>query len=441
MARGKNDLAWEQIFEKYKIIDAVQKDGHFVINAEQIKEFREPRLMTKFDSKIDLPIIFNENKLAILPTKRGEYVIGKFYNYQEIEIDNSIDVETMYLPDFVTTINSKNITSEAISLSSAFISGMLEDLVGEEVIPTIQGRMGTGKFKYKIKTDTNNDFWIDVENSQMEIDGSYEGLTKFVIVEAKNHYMSDFIIRQLFYPYRVWKNITNKEILPIMLIKHDNIFNFYVYKFDDDDNYNSIKLYKIKRYILGEVYQQIELDDIYEIMNNVKMVDESPDVPFPQADSFYRVLDFINILNDSEMKINEIAELYEFDDRQGSYYSAAGKYLGFVESDRGGYKLTEYGKSIMKMDHKSKNLEIVKAILSHKPFYKALEQYLNNGYIDNKNIAEIILEISPNVNSPETAKRRAQSVSSWVRWIINLTATYEQNPFDRNNMFGEMNDE
>lgn len=431
MGKSKNDLSWEEIFQKYNVINKVNEDGFFIITADQIKKFREPRLMTKFDSKIDLPTIFTDNRLAILPTKRGEYIIGRFQNYENVYIDNNIDVETMYLPDYITTIDSKNITSEAISLSSALISGMLEDLVNEEVVPTIQGRMGTGKFKYFINTYNGTEFPIEVENSQMEIDGSYEGISKFVIVEAKNHYMSDFIVRQLYYPYRVWENITNKEIIPVMLIKHDNIFNFYVYKFENKDNYNSIKLVKIKRYILGEIYQQIELSDITDVMNNITFLEEDSNVPFPQADSFYRVLDFINTLDESEMKISEIAELYEFDERQGSYYSAAARYLGFVESEHGGYKLTEYGRKLMNMDHKNKNLEIVKAIISHRPFYLALEQYMENGCTDNKEIAESILNESPNVNSSETAKRRAQSVVSWIRWIINLTSMYDSNPFEK----------
>ena len=359
MDKNKNDIAWGEIFEKYCVLKNIEKNGYFTITADQIKEFREPRLMTKFDSQIDLPKIFSTNQLAILPTKRGEYLIGKFKNYQDVDIDNSIDVETMYLPDFITTIDYKSITSEAISLSSAFISGMIADLVGEEVVPTIQGRMGTGKFDYTIKTTADSDFSVEVENSQMEIDGSYEGLTKFVIVEAKNHYMSDFIVRQLYYPFRVWSKLTSKETIPVMLIKHDNIFNFYVYQFNDNDSYNSIKLQKIKRYILGEVYHHIELDDVIEVMNSVTYDKESSEVPFPQADSFYRVLDFINILSDSEMKIDEIAELYEFDKRQGSYYSAAAKYLGFVESNKGGYSLTNIGKELMKLDHKNKNLSII----------------------------------------------------------------------------------
>ena len=430
MAKGKNDFAWETIFEKYNIINKINKEGFFIITADQIKEFREPRLMTKFDSTIELPLVFSKNHLTILPTKRGEYIIGKFQNYQEIDINNNIDVETMYLPDYITTINSKNITSEAISLSSAFISGMIEDLINEEVVPTIQGRMGTGEFNYSINTHNGTEFPIKVENSQIEIDGSYEGISKFVIVEAKNHYMSDFIIRQLYYPYRVWKDITNKKIIPVMLIKHDNIFNFYEYQFKNKDNYNSIELVKIKRYILEETYQQIELSDIIDVMNNISFVTEDPNVPFPQADTFYRVLDFINILNDAEMKTSEIAELYEFDERQGNYYSAAARYLGFVENKQGKYRLTEYGKQLMKMNHKNKTLEIVKAIISHKPFYLALQQYMKNSEINNKEIAKAILDESPNVNSSETANRRAQSVASWIRWIVNLTTMYYTNPFE-----------
>ena len=229
MAKGKNDDAWKALFNKYKIIEVVNKDGFFKIKANQIKEFREARLMAKFDSSEDLPDIFRKNNLAILPVKRGEYLIGRFLNYQEVKIDDLVEVETRYLPSNITAINSKNITSESVSLSAAFISGMLEDVLEEEVLPTIQGRMGTGDFEYAIKVrDNDNSFNISVLNSQMEIDGTYEGQTKFAIVEAKNHFMKDFIIRQLYYPYRALIRSVKKEVVPILLIKHNNIFNFFI---------------------------------------------------------------------------------------------------------------------------------------------------------------------------------------------------------------------
>ena len=48
---GQNDTAWEELFDKYNILFNIEKDGKYLISANQIKEFREPRLMTKFDHK------------------------------------------------------------------------------------------------------------------------------------------------------------------------------------------------------------------------------------------------------------------------------------------------------------------------------------------------------------------------------------------------------
>ena len=431
MENSKNEIAWSYLFEKYNIVESIEKNGFFEITAEQIKESgREPRLMTKFDSSENLPLKFSENNLAILPIKRGSYIIGKFQNYQSVEINNDLDVETKYLPNYVSTINYSNISSEAISLNSAYISGMIEDIIGEKLVPTIQGRMSTGEFNYQISLNDGSKFDIKVQNSQIEIDGSYEGISKFVIFEAKNHYMKDFIIRQLYYPYKVWKKNTNKEIIPIMLIKHDNIFNFFIYEFLEDNNYNSINLKKIKRYILDEIYNPVEKVDIQNIMNQIKFVKEDSKIPFPQANSFYRVLDLLNELNNQELLANDIADIYEFDVRQANYYLAALQYLGLVIKDNN-YKLSKLGKKIMKMNHKSKNLAIIEIILSHKPFYCALEQYLTNQKFDPLEIAKVIYESREEINSTGTAERRTSTVISWVKWILGLTTVFDKNFLDK----------
>lgn len=70
---GKNDTAWEGLFEKYRILDKIEREGQYIITADEIRKFREPRLMTKFDHKINLPAIFQNNGLSILPITRGEY--------------------------------------------------------------------------------------------------------------------------------------------------------------------------------------------------------------------------------------------------------------------------------------------------------------------------------------------------------------------------------
>ena len=418
---SKNNKAWNLLFEKYNIICEINKNGYFEITADEIKTSgREPRLMTKFDSSENLPDIFKSNKLAILPIKRGSYIIGKFQNYQLVDINNNIDVETKYLPDYITTIDYNNITSEAISLNVAYISGMLEDIIDEPLVPTISGRMGTGEFKYQILLNDQNSFDINVENSQMEIDGSYEGISKFIILEAKNHYMKDFIIRQLYYPYKVWKSNTTKEIIPIMLIKHDNIFNFFIYSFENENDYNSIKLKEIKRYILDEPYNTIEVSDIMNVMENIEFVKESSDVPFPQANTFNIVLDLLGQLNGQDMTPDDITNFLEYDPRQTNYYIDAAKYLGFVTKDKK-YTLTEYGRNIMKMNHKDRTLEIVKSILSHKPFYLAMKQQLEDFTFNIEEIAKAIDECRSEINKESTAKRRTSTVTAWVKWIIDIT--------------------
>lgn len=418
---SKNNEAWNLLFKTFNIIDEINKNGYFEITADEIKTSgREPRLMTKFDSSENLPDIFKSNQLAILPIKRGSYIIGKFQNYQLVDINNDIDVETKYLPDYISTIDYNNITSEAISLNAAYISGMLEDIIGEPVVPTISGRMGTGEFKYQILLNDQNSFDINVENSQMEIDGSYEGVSKFVILEAKNHYMKDFIIRQLYYPYKVWKSNTNKEIIPIMLIKHDNIFNFFVYSFENENDYNSIKLKEIKRYILDEPYNPIEVSDIMSVMENIEFATESSDVPFPQANTFNIVLDLLGQLNGQDMTPDDITNFLEYDPRQTNYYIDAAKYLGFVTKDKK-YTLTEYGRHIMKMNHKDRTLEIVESILSHKPFYLAMKQQLEDFNFNIEEIAKAIDECRNEINKESTAKRRTSTVTAWVKWILDIT--------------------
>ena len=47
--KTKNDVEWEKIFERYDILSHIYNEGAFLISADQIKEYREPRLMVKFD--------------------------------------------------------------------------------------------------------------------------------------------------------------------------------------------------------------------------------------------------------------------------------------------------------------------------------------------------------------------------------------------------------
>lgn len=75
--------------------------------------------------------------------------------------------------------------------------------VGEETKHTVSGRMGSGQFEYEVENAEGYRKHVKVKGAQIEIDGGYEGNTKFALIEAKKETANDFNIRQLFYPYRV----------------------------------------------------------------------------------------------------------------------------------------------------------------------------------------------------------------------------------------------
>ena len=75
------DDKWRILFDKYRIEREIEKHGRFYITADQIREVKEPRLMTKFDTRESLPRVFGK-KISILPVSRGGYVLGVCNGFQ-----------------------------------------------------------------------------------------------------------------------------------------------------------------------------------------------------------------------------------------------------------------------------------------------------------------------------------------------------------------------
>src|SRR5690625_2528188 len=57
----KNDKAWLCLIDKYKILDSIEQNNCYSIESKKINQFRESRLMAKFDHYINLPVVFQEN--------------------------------------------------------------------------------------------------------------------------------------------------------------------------------------------------------------------------------------------------------------------------------------------------------------------------------------------------------------------------------------------
>lgn len=421
MSETKNDIAWSKLFVKYKISEAVLKNGFFEINASQINEFREARLMTKFDFRSQLPEIFSENKLSILPVSRGGYVISDFETFKDFESKDPTPIKIDF-PNYLESIKHDNITSESTALNCAFVTGIIEDFVqDEEIKPTVSGRMSSLSFDFNIKTQ-KSDLNIVVNNSQIEIDGGYEGVNSLSLIEAKNSISKDFLIRQMYYPYKLWNNKITKAIKSIFLTYSNGIFHFREYVFEDPNHYNSLTLRSEKRYVIRDGAINLEL--IQKIANETPITAEL-EVPFPQADSFDRVINLCELLDVNGFLTREyITVNYDFDDRQTNYYTDAGRYLGLIDKSKENgevnYFLTDLGKRIFNLNINDRQIEFFKLILSYRAFNQVIKLYFKDSRQPSRNAIVEIMKTSNlyNINSDSTFHRRASTISSWVNWII-----------------------
>ena len=158
------------------------------------------------------------------------------------------------------------------------------------------------------------------------------------------------------------------------------------------------------------------------VLSSVELVDELPqsEVPFPQADSFNRVLGIVDMVSSNINNASDIAEEYGFDIRQGSYYIAACRYLDLIgpNDKTGEYKLSPKGFMMTNLDMRARNEMLVKEILSHKVFYYSYKYYIDNNIMPSKEtIINFMRKYTDIVNS-ETLNRRASTVRGWIEWII-----------------------
>jgi hypothetical protein len=420
MSKQKNDLFWEKIFSEYNIIERILSEGSFSISATEINKFREARLMTKFDHRSQLPKLFIENDLSILPNTRGGYLIGTFETFCNFDT-NPVEIVKIEFPSFLESLDYRSITSEATAINCAFVSGILQDFTDEaNLFPTVSGRMSSSSFDFNINS-AQGLFKIFVENSQVEIDGGFEGEHSLNLIEAKNYIADDFIVRQLYYPYKLWTNKISKRVRPVFLTYTNGVFHLREYAFDDINHYNSLRLINQKKYVIQE---PVNIEIIQQIIETVKTQNE-PEIPFPQADSFERVINLCELLMQKGfISKEEITQNYDFDYRQTNYYSSAGKYLGLIDSKQKDGQaicfLTEKGKHIFTLPFYDRQIEFIKLILSHAVFKETLKICFGNGGMPGKNEIVEIMKKSKlyHIDSDSTYFRRASTITGWINWIM-----------------------
>jgi len=432
VTKSNKSANWQRLFDEYHLLETIHRDGYADITSQQIKDLDnlEPRLLGKIDHKENLPEVFAKNELSILTISNSAYRIGPFdifQNLPEWRIPGS-EVRKLPTPSTYETLNFRKLTSEPQVINAANVSEVLETFFGEKTELTISGKHRTPEFEFKVNLVGGGVQKLTVSKAQIEIDAGYEGTNAFYILEAKNHAASNFNLRQLYYPYRTWKSRIKKPVVPIFLTYSNDVFDFFKFEFEREDDFSSAHLTKHGRFMLS--HESITTKDL-DNLANVDLEELRPgDTPFPQADSFERVVDLVAILLDeSSMTQNELAEHYAFDPRQSDYYWNAARYLGLANSEEGvdGVTLrvaTERAHNIFSLEYREKYLALAKLVFSIPGVQDLYLEWRKNGKPSEVKARQLV-EISKNGRSysESTITRRMQTVIAWTNWLICLPKT------------------
>ena len=245
--------SWKKIFDDYNIHQHNFEKNPFYISAKQIKEAcqnfkktgeKEVRILCTQTRREDRPDIFKEKGLFLLPIKNGHYCIVKGEGYVNVPVIDKKVVSYESKLNF-NLDTSKVGQSEMQYLDYAFASSLIKTFIDDNsLVLTIRGRKYTEK---PFELFVNNQR-IEVKGVQTEVDAGYEGKNKVVLIEAKNTKSCNVIIRQMYYPFRKWKQETKKQIINLFFQKINDIYSIWQFEFEDEKNYNSIKLKKAKKF-------------------------------------------------------------------------------------------------------------------------------------------------------------------------------------------------
>jgi len=421
--------AWNGAFEKYNIIERVNNYGFADITADEMRVFREPRLMSKVDHSFNLPEVFQKNKLSILTLSTSAFRIGHFDIFQplpEWKLPGD-EVQTLPFPSNLETLDFKNLTGEPGVINTAYATDMLEIFCEQALVLTVSGRMRTSDFEYSVNTLEGKPQSIQVKRAQMEIDAAFEGAKNFYIFEVKNHLSTDFNMRQLYYPYRTWQDRIKKRTNPVFLTFSNDVFDLFEFGFENIADFSSGSLVKHKRYMLSHSNPKREV--FVKFAKDGVGATSKATVTFPQADDFQRVIDLVAYLIEAPRTVDDLAANYDFDPRQSDYYFNAAKYLGLAEN-LSGDDGTEYrvasplAEKIFALHYAEKYTALGELVLGIDTVASLFLEHLKSGKKPAHKIAEDYFTQSSDSRklSGLTLGRRATTALSWASWAVAISS-------------------
>ncbi|MDO8544748.1 MAG: AAA-associated domain-containing protein [Opitutaceae bacterium] len=418
------EAAWEKIIRER--VDTT-RDLATITKADiESATGNELRLMAKVDSSAELPDALRRHGYFILPVKNGEYLLVRGDGFHVLEA--LPEPPTIFRPELdfeLTTLSIGNSESQHLDYSYhvgliehfAGVAGLRQTIRGRKRMPTIEFHVGTiGPIRSEAGV-------------QVEVDLGCEGRDEIILIEAKVGQPRDFIIRQLYYPYRKWRmEIPGKRIRPWFFCSLEmagrRLYRFWEYEISNETQYCSLHLKRDESFLIDPKVKRLTVDQLLHLHRGATAAAQHWNVP--QADSLWRVAEMPLLVNQGINTAAKVALHYGFDPRQSSYYRQAAEFLGLVtQGDRGTYKLTGLGREYVLRPSDERRELLAGLLAQFPPVRAALELAVRAGSrgVSRQEIADLIARHS--TISSSTPARRASTVLSWLRWMQEATGAVQ----------------
>lgn len=388
----------------------------------------ELRLMAKMDSSADVPVALRRHGYFILPIKNGEYVLVRGNGFHTLE--NLPEPPTVFRPQLDFDLMTLSVgDSEMQHLDYCYQIGLFEKFAGVAGLrQTIRGRKRMPPIDFSIGRLGPIHVHAGV---QVEVDSGCEGRDDIVLIEGKGGQPPDFIVRQLFYPYRKWRHeIPQKRIHPWFFCSHEvagrRLYRFWEYAFANDAQYQSLTLRRCETFFVEPRRTRLTVDELLRVHVTQRAKAHLWNVP--QADSFWRVAEIPLLIEQGINTSGKMAAHYKFDPRQSSYYRQASEFLGLVQQEKDhSYALTDLGREYVSLPADERR-QLLAGLLAHfPPMRAALELSAKAGErgISKREITSLI-ERHAKI-SMSTPARRASTLLAWLHWLQSATGAVEVN--------------
>lgn len=421
--KTRNDVAWEAVFEAHNVQERLRTESYVTLTADELRRFREPRLMVKIDQSQNRPEVFRKLDLNVIALSDRTFAIGNFDLFFELPRLSLQDLQILAAPEKFETLETRNLRSETAVLHAAHLSGMISSVFGKEMLHTVSGKTSTGFFDFSVSSSTGESVNLSADRARIEIDGGFEGDDVFALFEVKLNFSENFNVRQLYYPFRAWSERITKDLVPTFLNYSDGIFRFYELDFPVHEDLTSVEVIGSSLFAFEDPF--VSEGEVEKLLSSSADF-SAADVPFPQADKFDKVIDLLQILSTGPKSVEEISGSFAFDPRQADYYFNAARFLGLAETENlpGGRRtLTTLGANIVLLPPAERNFELMQRICGIPVFRETLRNGVSgSGTEYMQDFATSYMNSHRNEFglSGSTVGRRARTVSAWCHWILDL---------------------